>query len=94
MANQDFNIRSVPDLKQFGTDLNKAGATLDVIVQHLNSKINQALEGWNDDNARAFAAEFERSKVQLAKISQDMQQFSSYINRRCEILEQAKNIHW
>lgn len=54
--------------------------------------MNQACQGWNDQNAQAFMSEFDRSKAQIDKMAQEMQKFSSYIERYCAKLEESQNI--
>jgi len=88
----DVGVRSIPELRQFGNNLNQASASLSNLFQILNSQMQQAFQGWNDQNAQAFVTEFDRSKAQIDKIAHDMQQFSSYISRYCEKLEESQNI--
>ena len=88
----DVGVRSISELRLFGTNLNQASASLSNLFRILNGQMQQAFQGWNDSNAQAFANEFERSKAQIDKISQEMQQFSSYIERYCAKLEESQNI--
>lgn len=88
----DVGVRSIPELRQFGTNLNQASMSLSNLFQILNGQKNQACQGWNDQKAQSFMSDFDRSKAQIDKIAQEMQQFSSYISRYCEKLEEAQNI--
>ena len=88
----DVGVWSVPELRHFGTNLNQASMSLSNLFQILNGQMNQACQGWNDQNAQAFMSEFDRSKAQIDKMAQEMQKFSSYISRYCEKLEESQNI--
>ena len=92
MAAGDVGVRSVPELRQFGSNLNQASMSLSNLFQILNGQMNQACQGWNDRNAQSFMSDFERSKAQIDRMAQEMQKFSSYISRYCEKLEEAQNI--
>lgn len=89
---QDAGVRSIPELRQFGTTLNQASVALSTLFQQLNGQMHQVCDSWNDDKARSFSNDFAQSKAQIDKISQEMQQFSTYIIRSCEILEQYQNL--
>lgn len=88
----DVGVRSIPELRQFGTNLNQASVSLANLFQILNGQMNQACQGWNDQKAQSFMSDFDRSKAQIDRIAQEMQQFSSFIRRYCEKLEEAQNV--
>lgn len=88
----DVGVRSIPELRQFGSNLNQASVSLANLFQILNGQMNQACQGWNDQKAQSFMSDFDRSKAQIDRISQEMQQFSTFIRRYCEKLEEAQNI--
>ena len=88
----DVGVRSIPELRQFGTNLNQASMSLSNLFQILNGQMNQACQGWNDQKAQSFMSDFDRSKAQIDRISQEMQQFSLFIRRYCEKLEEAQSI--
>ncbi len=91
MAGGDAGVRSIPELRQFGTTLNQASASLEVLFQSLNRQMHQACDTWTDNNARVFMNQFEVSKQQIDKIAQEMQNLSAYIAHQCEVLEQYQN---
>jgi uncharacterized protein YukE len=88
----DVGVRSIPELRQFGTNLNQASVSLANLFQILNGQMNEACQGWNDQKAQSFMSDFDRSKAQIDRISQEMQQFSLFIRRYCEKLEEAQSI--
>lgn len=89
---QDAGVKSIPELRQFGSNLNQASVALNTLFQQLNGQMHRACDSWGDDKARAFMTEFEQSKAQIDKIAQQMQQFSTFVTKSCEILEQYNNI--
>ena len=89
----EVGVRSIPELRQFGANLNQASAALATVFQQLTTQMHSAMEGWNDNQARSFANDFDRSKAQIDKMSQEMQKFSAYINNYCAKLEEVHNIH-
>ena len=88
----DVGVRSIPELRQFGTNLNQASVSLANLFQILNGQMNEACQGWNDQKAQSFMSDFDRSKAQIDRISQEMQQFSLFTIRYCEKLEEAQSI--
>ena len=92
MPTGDVSVRSIPELRQFGNNLNQASMTLSNLFHILNGQMNQACQGWNDQNAQAFMSEFERSKAQIDKIAQEMQKFSSHIKRYCDKSEELQKL--
>lgn len=91
---QDIGVKSIPELRQFGSNLNQASTALNTLFQQLNGQMHRACDTWNDDSARVFMAEFEQSKTQIDKIAQQMQQFSSFIQKKCDRLEEANNVRF
>lgn len=89
---QDAGVKSIPELRQFGSNLNQASNALQTLFSQLNSQMHRACDTWNDDKAHAFMNDFEQSKAQIDKISQQMQQFSTFVMKSCDILEQYNSI--
>lgn len=88
---QDAGVKSIPELRQFGSNLNQASLSLQNLFQVLNGQMNQVMGTWDDDKARAFMSEFEQSKKQIDTIAQNMQQFSGWVVKMCQILEDYHN---
>ncbi|MCQ2279135.1 MAG: hypothetical protein MJZ62_07530 [Bacteroidales bacterium] len=87
-----IGVTNIPELRQFGGKLNMAGDALTNLITHLANDMHHACDNWEDGQARTFMEELERSKSEIDKISQQMQQFSRYITRYCDKLEEASNI--
>jgi len=89
---QDAGVRSIPELRQFGQNLKAASDALTNLFQQLASQMHRVCDTWNDDKARAFMEDVEKKKSEIDKMSQEMQQFSIFIQHSCEILEQYQNL--
>lgn len=90
---QDAVIRDVESLRQFGKNLNIASSNLATLFNQLNAQMHRVCDSWQDDKNRAFMIEFEQSRAQIEKISQEMQKYSQFIGKVCEYAEQYKSIH-
>ena len=89
---QDAGVRSITELRQFGTNLNQASAALPNLFQQLNGQMHSVCDNWNDVQAQRFVPSFDQSKKDIDKIAQEMQQFSAYISKLCDAYEQVTNI--
>lgn len=89
---QDAGVRSIPELRQFGTNLSQAGSALTTLFQQLNDQMHRACDTWNDGKSQAFMQDFEKSRQQIENIAQQMQQFSQFVKSSCDILEQYNNL--
>lgn len=87
----DASVRDVDQLRQFSSNLRVAGDNLTALFQRLNVQMHQVCEGWNDAKNQAFMADFEQKCRAITQLSDEMQQYSQYISRTCDILDQYKN---
>ena len=53
-------------------------------------QMHQVCEGWNDSKNQAFMADFEEKCRTITQLSDEMQQYSQYISRTCDILDQYR----
>lgn len=88
----DASVRDIDQLRQFGTNLRNAGENLDILFQRLKAQMHQVCEGWNDSKNQTFMNDFEGKCRDITRLSQEMQQYSQYISRTCEILEQYRTL--
>lgn len=85
-------VKDISRLRLFAANLNQAGNDLSSTIQTLNAQLSFVLDIWDDTKARSFASDFEPRRAQVVRLALEMQEFSSYINRYCEKLEEAQNI--
>lgn len=86
----DASVKNVDQLRQFGSNLRVAGDNLTTLFQRLNMQMHQVCEGWNDSKNQAFMADFEEKCRTITQLSEEMQQYSQYIARTCDILDQYR----
>lgn len=89
---QEVGVRSIPNLKQFGRDLNVLSEQLSAAYHAANRKMQIVCEGWNDKVNAKFMQEFQKDEQQIDQIAARMKEFSSFIAKSCEILEMYQNI--
>jgi uncharacterized protein YycO len=89
---QDAGVKDLGQLRQFGRNLNIASGNLTQLFQQLTQQMHIVCDSWQDDQNKKFMNDFELQKNEIERIAQQMQQFSQYINRSCDVLEQYKNL--
>ena len=89
---QDLHIGQIPELRQFGKNLNQASGALNNLFNQLGSQMNRACGTWQDQQAQRFMEEFRTSRAQVEKMSQVMLEFSNYIQRYCQKAEEVQNV--
>ena len=88
---QEVGVRSIAELKQFGHDLKRLSEQLTYAFHTAENKMHNVCYGWNDKVNAKFMAEFEKNIKEIDKIAANMQDFSKFITKSCEILEQYQN---
>lgn len=87
----DAGVKDVEQLRQFSTKLNQSADACVSLFQHLNSETHNICQSWNDEKATKFMQTFETSKRNIDKLAQEMKEFSAYINRLAQRVEDYKN---
>ncbi|MCQ2239907.1 MAG: WXG100 family type VII secretion target [Bacteroidaceae bacterium] len=84
-------VKSVAELRQFSAKLNQAADACSVLFQNLNNDTHRICESWEDEKATKFMQTFEVSHRNVEKIAQEMKEFSAYITRLAERVEDYTN---
>lgn len=84
---QEVGVRSIADLKQFSKDLRSLSEQLANAFNLAERKMHAVCDGWNDKNNQQFMGEFTNSSREISKIAAQMQAYSEYISKSCDILE-------
>lgn len=84
---QEVGVRNVAELKQFGADLRNLSEQLANAFHAAENKMHHVCEGWHDNVNAKFMGEFEKNVKEIDKIAANMQEFSRFISKSCEILE-------
>lgn len=88
---QEVGVRNIAELKQFGCDLKRLSEQLASAFHAAESKMHHVCDGWNDNVNIKFMNEFEKNAKEIDKIAANMQDFSKFIVRSCELLEMYQN---
>ena len=89
---QDLHIGQIPELRQFGKNLNQASIALNTLFNQLGNQMNRACGTWQDGQALRFMEEFRSSRADVEKMSRTMMEFSDYIQRYCQAAEAVQNV--
>lgn len=84
---QEVGVRNISELKQFGNDLKRLSEQLASAFHAAENKMHHVCDGWNDNVNMKFMNEFQKNVKDIDKIAANMQEFSKFICKNCEILE-------
>ena len=88
---QEVGVRDISALKQFGSDLKRLSEQLATAFHAAESKMHHVCEGWNDNVNVKFMNDFQKNVKEIDKIAMNMQDFSKFITKSCELLEMYRN---
>ncbi|MBE6334444.1 MAG: hypothetical protein E7071_06460 [Bacteroidales bacterium] len=87
------SVKSVDELRAFSTYLKNLSQNLTnefAIAQREMFRVN---EGWNDEENIRFMQEFEQTVQVINRISEYMNEYGVFIQKKCDILDMYRNIH-
>ncbi len=84
----DAGVKSVPDLRDFGKNLQKMGEQMYGVMTQAQRRMNYVSEGWNDTNNEKFKARFAESVQMIKKMSEEFSAYNEWLQRECDILDQ------
>lgn len=88
----DAGVKDLAELRQFGSKLNQAAEACTNLFQQLNAECHRVCESWNDDKATQFMQNFDQRNREIERLSQEMREFSAYIDRLARVLEDYRNV--
>ena len=86
----DAGVKNIEQLSQFGRNLSIAGGNLINLFGKLNTQMHTVCEGWNDDINRKFMSDFEKRCQEIQQLANEMQNYSQFISKTTDILNQYK----
>lgn len=89
---KDAGVRNIEELAQFGQQIKKLGQNMYSTMQEAQKRMNQVCEGWQDKQTDKFKDQFDKSVIDIRKMSEQFSAFSDYISKYKSILESAKNL--
>lgn len=87
----DAGVRSIEDLRGFAAYLRNLGGNMVDEFTHARQEMYRVNEGWNDTENQRFMEEFEQSIELIVRIADHMERYSTFVDRKCDILEQYVN---
>lgn len=87
---RDAGVRSVPDLRDFGKQLQQMGAQMYDVMVKAQRRMNYVSEGWQDDKNERFKVVFDQSVKTIKKMSDEFARYNDYLQKQCNILDQYK----
>jgi len=91
MAN-DAGVRNIEELAQFGQQIKKLGQNMSNTMQEAQKRFNQVSQGWQDTQTIKFKNQFDRSVVEIRKMSEQFSAYADYIARLKAKLSEAKSL--
>ena len=89
---QDLHIGKIPELRQFGKNLNKASGALSTLFNQLGQQMNHACSTGQDTQAQRFMEQFTQERAEVEKMAELMMQFSQFIERYCQKADELQNV--
>ena len=89
----DAGVRSVPELRDFGKNLQKMGEQMYGVMTQAQQRMNTVSEGWHDDNNEKFKVRFAESVQMIKKMSEEFRVYNEFLQRQCDVLDQYKGNH-
>ena len=77
---------------RFATGLSNLSQALVSSFAQANNEMNQVNEGWNDQQNQRFMERFREATTAIEKIAHMMDEYSGYIRRYAQAVQQAKNV--
>ena len=84
---QEVGVRNIAELKQFGSDLKRLSEQLASAFHAAESKMHHVCDGWNDNVNMKFMNKFQKNVKEIDQIAANMQDFSKFISKSCDLLE-------
>ena len=86
----DAGVRSVPELREFGKQLQQMGEQMYNVMTQAQRRMNYVSEGWHDDNNEKFKIRFAESVQMIKKMSEEFKVYNEFLQRQCDVLDQYK----
>ena len=87
---RDAGVRSVPELRNFGKQLQQMGEQMYGVMINAQRRMNYVSEGWQDDKNERFKVVFDQSVKMIKKMSDEFARYNDYLQKQCNILDQYK----
>ena len=89
---KDAGVRNIEELAQFGQQIKKLGQNMYSTMQEAQKRMNKVCEGWQDTQTEKFKVQFDKSVIDIRKMSEQFTEYSNYIAKLQAKLNEAKNL--
>ncbi|MBQ8593288.1 MAG: hypothetical protein IJ467_03220 [Bacteroidaceae bacterium] len=87
------SVRSIDELRTFSTYLRNLSANLTNEFEAAKHEMIRVNEGWNDEENLRFMQEFEQTVQVIHRISEHMNEYGVFIQKKCDILDLYRSTH-
>jgi uncharacterized protein YukE len=81
------SVKSVDELRAFSAYLKSLSANLTNEFTNAQREMYRVNEGWNDEENMKFMQEFEQTVQVINRISEHMNDYGTFIQKKCDILD-------
>lgn len=87
------SVKSVDELRAFATYLKNLSVNLTNEFSNAQREMFRVNEGWNDEENIRFMQEFEQTVQVINRISEHMNEYGTFIQKKCDILDLYRSTH-
>lgn len=87
----DASVKNIDELREFAAYLQWLGNSMVEEFAKAKSRMTTINENWNDDENMRFMEVFSESVEQINKIAGEMDSYSQYVIKKCDILDMYHN---
>lgn len=81
-------VESIENLREFSFYLRNLSGSMRAEFEYARKKMYEVNKGWKDVQNAKFMEEFEQSVELISRIADHMEDYSLFINKKCDILDQ------
>lgn len=87
----DASVTNIDELREFASYLQWLSTSMVEEFSKARGKMTAINENWRDDENMRFMEVFSESVEQINKIAEQMDNYSQYVNKKCDILDMYNN---
>ena len=88
----DAGVKNIEQLALFGRNIKNLGENMYSTMQVAQQRMNAVCEGWQDKQNDKFREQFDRSVLDVKRMSEQFTEYSNYIARITAKLQEYQNI--
>lgn len=89
---KDAGVRNIEELARFGQQIKKLGQNMYSTMQEAQKRMNQVCEGWGDKQTEKFRVQFDKSVIDIRKMSEQFTAYADYISKLKAKLAEAQSL--